>query len=117
MEQFNWTAIILGFAVGWVITKFIQGYLEAKNQVLREELAALISTYIFVKPEKHGDMIYLFDAYTDSFVAQGRTAEELAGNCKSRYPNKNILISKDYADQIDELKDTFEYVPPKDLTA
>lgn len=117
MEDFNWSAFIWGFVITWVIMRLFRGYLERKNQVLHEELVALVNTYIFVKPEKHGDMIYLFDAHTDSFVAQGRSVEELGRNCKSRYPNKNVVISSDYADQFDELKNAVEFTLSKDLTA
>lgn len=117
MEDFDFTTFFLSAVVTWIILKLFQGYLERKNQVLREELVALVKTYIFVKPEKHGDMIYLFDAHTDSFVAQGRSVEELGRNCKSRYPDKNIVISSDYADQFDELKNAVEFSKSKDLTA
>jgi len=43
-----------------------------------------------LKVETHGDMLYLFDKETDSFVCQGSTVQELATLAQK---NKNIAYA------------------------
>ena len=99
MEQINWTTVIIGFAVGWVITKFIQGYMEAKNQMLEAEIEALTKKVkqlvVRVNVEKHGDMFYLFEKETDQFVAQGRDLDEIKQILQTRFPQKTFFADDD----------------------
>jgi uncharacterized membrane-anchored protein YhcB (DUF1043 family) len=99
MEQINWSAIIVGFAVGWVITKLIQGYLEAKNLMLEAELDSLTKTIkesmIHVDIEKHGSVFYLFEKSTGNFIAQGTSFEEISKHCKERFKNKSVVASEE----------------------
>jgi hypothetical protein len=99
MEQFNWTAIILGFAIGWVITKFIQGYLEAKNLMLEAEIETLTKKVkervVRVTVERHGDIYYLYEKETDNFVAQGRDADEIKEILLKRLPNKTFFADEE----------------------
>ena len=48
---------------------------EVDNTINRE-LKELRDRFRLVKIEQHGDCLYLFDAQTDEFIAQGRTAQE-----------------------------------------
>jgi hypothetical protein len=99
MEQINWTAIILGFAIGWVITKLIQGYLEAKNLMLEAEIETLTKKVkervVRVTVERHGDIYYLYEKETDNFVAQGRDADEIKEILLKRWPNKTFFADEE----------------------
>ncbi len=103
MEQFNWTAIILGFAVGWIITKLVQGYLEAKNLMLEADIADLKErikdNFIHVDIEKHGQVFYLFEKETNRFIAQGTNFEEIATHCKERFKNKSVVATEEQMEQ------------------
>jgi hypothetical protein len=100
MEQINWTAIIVGFAVGWVITKLVQLYLQAKQEILVEEIKELSNhlknKIIHVNVEKHGSVFYLFEKDTNRFIAQGSDIDELKKRCADRF--KDIVIVADEDD-------------------
>lgn len=97
MEDFNWTGFIFWFFVGWAVLKFVQKYLEAKNEVLKEELEQLQKRvkdkFIQVNIEKHGDVYYLFEKETDRFIAQGTNMDELKAHCDARFKNKVIFAN------------------------
>ena len=93
---------VLVFAVVYFITKFVIrvaiAYFRSKNEIVEHAVSSIIKdTFIFVKPEQHGDMIYLYETETGRFVAQGKNKEELAMNCKSRYPTKNVVMTDEDA--------------------
>ena len=95
----------IGYLIARLIMSVITAWLKTKHESLRDELVKIASSYIFVKPEKHGDTIYLFDAHTDQFVAQGKTFVEIKAHCQKRFPDKNIIVSNDYIAQFSELKE------------
>jgi len=93
---------VLTFAVTYFVTKFIINvviaYFKLKGDDVEETVKTIIKdTFIFVKPEQHGDMIYLFETESDRFVAQGKNKEELFAACKARYPSKNVVMSDEDA--------------------
>lgn len=67
--------------------------LEEKNEELQQVLDKVKEVVHIVSVEKHGDYYYWFDADTDSFLAQGKTAEETITHLKSRFP-KHIFFVK-----------------------
>ena len=95
MEDFNWSGFIWGFIITWIILKLFQKYLEAKNEVLVEELEQLQKRvkdkFIQVNIEKHGDVYYLFEKETDRFIAQGTNMDELKAHCDARFKNKVVF--------------------------
>ncbi len=95
MEEFDWSWFIIGFVVTWVGMKFLQKYLEVKNEILREELEELQKKikekFIHVKIEKHGDLYYLFEKDTDRFIAQGSNMHELKLHCDARFKNSTVI--------------------------
>lgn len=96
----------IGYVCMRIVLYFTLQYLYRKNEDLKQQLVDLAGKFIFVKPEKHGDTIYLFDAHTDQFIAQGKTVSELKERCLQRFPDKNVVISNDYVNQFqEELKD------------
>lgn len=95
----------IGYLIARLIMSVITIWLKSKHESLKEELVKIASSYIFVKPEKHGDTIYLFDAHTDQFIAQGKTFTEIKAHCQKRFPDKNVIVSNDYLAQFSELKE------------
>ena len=61
-----------------ILGAMISQHLENKLKELDAEIAAIKKTYKRVKIEEHHDMFYLFNADTDEFIGQGRTAQEIA---------------------------------------
>jgi hypothetical protein len=96
---------LLGYIAARIVFHYLLKALHEKNEKLKQELVDLAKQYIFVKPERHGDMIYLFETDTDRFIAQGRTAQEIKAHCQQRFPDKNVVISSEYLKQYAELSD------------
>lgn len=89
--------IIVYFGIGYVIAKAIQSfsasYIEAHKEV-RDQLVKKISEVVHaVKVEQHGEITYWFDADSDSFIAQGRTQDEIVQMLKQRFPKHIFIIS------------------------
>jgi hypothetical protein len=99
MENFDWWSFIGYFLLGWVVMKIAQIYLEVKNRALAEEIDQLQqrieNRFIQVDIEKHGDVFYLFEKKTGSFVAQGTNMEQLKAHCDARFKNKVIFANDD----------------------
>ena len=100
--------ILFYFFVAYLIARFLlwlaYNYLHKQNEELKQQLVDVVKKFIFVIPEKHGDTIYLFDANTGQFVAQGKTVDELKSHCQLRFPDKNVVVSNDYVESFSELK-------------
>jgi hypothetical protein len=77
--------IIIWGAILWLASKFILFYVQAKNEVLKEELDKLTKQLndkiIHVKVEKHGSVFYLFEKDTHRFIAQGSDLNEVKKKC------------------------------------
>lgn len=99
MENFSIFNLLVGFAVGWLISKIIIGYLNAKNAMLDADIADLTEKIkqrvVSVVVERHGDIYYLYEKETDNFVAQGRDADEIRQILKNRWPNKTFFADED----------------------
>lgn len=97
MENFDWGTFFFYAAMGWVALKIFDIYLGVKNKQLEREIKSLQerieNRVINVKVEKHGDMFYLFDKRTDSFVAQGRTMEEVTQHVDSRFKGAKVVLA------------------------
>ena len=79
------TADLLFNAVIWAILIFFglrlltikaNERIQQRIETLDQEIADIRRRYREVKIEQHGDTLYLFDADTDQFIAQGRTADD-----------------------------------------
>jgi hypothetical protein len=71
------------YAIGWFIFNFVvrpwaQSRLEERIRELDQEIADIKKVYKRVKIEQYSDTFYLFDAETDQFIGQGRTAQEVS---------------------------------------
>lgn len=97
MENFDWGSFFFYAAMGWISMKILNIYLTAKNKELESQIQVLKdrieNRVISVKVEKHGDMFYLFDKKNDSFVAQGRTLEEVAKHVDERFKGTKVVFA------------------------
>jgi hypothetical protein len=99
MEDFNWTGFIFWSLIGWLSLKILQKYLEARNEILKEEIdqleKKLKERFIHVSVEKHGDIFYLYEKDSGQFIAQGKTMEELKSHCDQRFRRSVIIGNTD----------------------
>lgn len=99
MEDFNWTNFIIWSLVGWLSLKMLQRWLEARNEVLREELSQLEKKlkekFIHVSVEKHGELYYLYEKDSGQFIAQGKNMDELKEHCDQRFRRSVIIGNTD----------------------
>lgn len=76
------TEVLFWALVFWIAFRIlgtmIGQHLDNKLKELDAELTAIKKIYKRVKIEEHHDMFYLFNADTDEFIGQGRTAQEIA---------------------------------------
>ena len=81
LEAFFW------FLVFWFAFQIFGGmfnrHIETRIEKLNAEIEDIKKVYKRVKIEEHYDTFYLFDADTDEFLGQGRTAQEFADRLKT----------------------------------
>jgi hypothetical protein len=91
--------IVIFCVLIWLAAKFILFYLQAKNEILKEELDDLTKKLkdkiIHVNVEKHGSVFYLFEKETNRFIAQGSTINEIKDRCADRFKNSVIVADSD----------------------
>lgn len=87
--------MIIGFLVAHVIIRVINKYLEAKLKILQEVHEKVNTLIRAVRVEHHGDQTYWFDAENDTFIAQGRTRDEIVEVLKARWSKHIFLLSDD----------------------
>jgi hypothetical protein len=90
-------AVLFYFAfkiVMWLLGfgRFLNDVEEANDQV-KKYLASIIHP---VKSEQHGDVIYFFDADTNTFLAQGRDDAELAAALRARWRDHIFIVGEKY---------------------
>lgn len=104
MENFNIASFVFYALLTWLILRIIQGYLERKNQELQADIDLIKnkikSQIMIVNIEKHGDCYYLFDKETDTFVAQGKTVEEIKDAMQKRYPGKTFMANEKHLEEL-----------------
>lgn len=89
-----WTGVLFYMALGillnqfkiWLIKRLIKKVLDKKEE-----------DEIFLRLEKHGDMIYCYRKDTEEFIGQATTIEEICKLFKSKYPNNEGRILKEDA--------------------
>ena len=95
----NLVDIIFYCIIIWVVSKFVVLYLQAKNEILKEELDELTKKLkdkiIQVNVEKHGSVFYLFEKDTNRFIAQGSDINEIKQKCEDRFKNAVIVADSD----------------------
>jgi hypothetical protein len=59
-----------------MLRSYTQNYLQQRIAETETEIAEIQRRYREVKVEQHGDILYLFDAHNDQFIAQGQSAQD-----------------------------------------
>lgn len=81
IEAFFWALLF------WLALQVIGGmfnrHIETRIEKLNAEIDQIKRVYKRVKIEEHYDTFYIFDADTDEFLGQGRTAQEFADRLKN----------------------------------
>jgi hypothetical protein len=92
----TWDIVLICLII-WAVAKFVSLYLEAKNEILKEEIDELTqklkNKIIHVNVEQHGSVFYLFEKDTNRFIAQGSDINEIKQKCADRF--KDIVIVAD----------------------
>jgi len=91
--------IIFWWIVIWLVSKFILFYLQARQEVLKEEIDELAkqlkNKIIQVNVEKYGSVFYLFERDTNRFIAQGSDINEIKKKCEVRFKDAVIVADSD----------------------
>jgi len=81
-----------------LLINFVYGRKLKENKKELDEQIEKLKTYVHpVLVEQHGDMLYWFDGKTDQFLAQGKSADDIAAILKSRFPNHIFVVADDNA--------------------
>ena len=70
----------------WLIKRLIKKVLDKTEE-----------PEIFLRLEKHGDMLYCYRKDTEEFIGQAKTVEEISKIFKTRYPHNDGRILKEDA--------------------
>ena len=91
--------IIVWCAIIWLASKFFLFYLQARQEILREEIKELSNQLknkiIQVDVEKHGSVFYLYEKDTHRFIAQGSDINEVKKKCADRFKDAVIIADSD----------------------
>jgi hypothetical protein len=91
--------IIIWCLLIWLASKFFLFYLQAKNEILKEEIDDLTkklkNKIIHVNVEQHGNVFYLYERETDRFIVQGSDINEIKKKCADRFKDAVIVADSD----------------------
>lgn len=97
METF--VTIMIGVCLGWAFKAFHAEY-KLQKDIAEAELDAEESAktnkprdFLAYMKEDSG-IYYLYDRATDMFLAQGRTAEEIADKLADRFPGSKVWMTE-----------------------
>jgi hypothetical protein len=86
------TTILFFVAVGWVVWK-ISNAVSLTNAMDRLRVLEHLNSIIHeVKVETHDTVEYWFDNGDDTFLAQGKTLEEIINHLKARFPDHVFIL-------------------------
>jgi hypothetical protein len=78
----------LGALYGWKAhLRHVNRTVDSTLNRIEEELS---KTHIRIKIEKHLDVLYVYDAQTNAFMAQGKSRHELEQSLQKKYPGKRF---------------------------
>lgn len=83
----------------WVfVFSLVKGYFESRKEEIEQEVdelkEKLVKMIHFIKQERHGDLLYWFDAESDQFLGQGASVEEITEHVKNRFPTHIFIIQE-----------------------
>lgn len=86
---------ILVYAALRILNGLLTTLNEAKDQELQEFKDRLSKITHKVSVEKHGEMLYWFDADTDLFLGQGATDTDIVSIVQKRFPTHMFIMPDD----------------------
>lgn len=94
----NWDIVLICLVI-WAVAKIVGMYLQARQEILREEIKELSeqlkNKIIHVNVEQHGSVFYLFEKDTHRFIAQGINMNELREKCNVLFKDAVIIADED----------------------
>lgn len=94
----NWDIVLICLVI-WAVAKIVGMYLQARQEILREEIKELSeqlkNKIIHVNVEKYGSVFYLFEKDTHRFIAQGINMNELREKCNVLFKDAVIIADED----------------------
>lgn len=85
-------SVVVFFVIKWILDLFGLGADAINtNQEIKQYLHSIIHPVV---SERHGDIIYFFDADTKKFIAQGRNDAELVSALKARWQDHIFIIGE-----------------------
>jgi len=104
MENFDLGTFLFYAFLGWLTIRILHKYLERQNQEMKGRLPELKEkikkNIVPVTIEKHGDIYYAFERETNTFVAQGRTANEIREAMQKRFPEKTFMANEQHLKEL-----------------
>lgn len=106
--------VIVGIAIGLVAAYFLMQFLlalvmrrtEHQLESLVKSLEESISKAIPARVEEDGGVFYVYNAQDGSFLAQGRTLEELRDRISARWPDATVHVTEGETEVLERLKAT-----------
>ena len=88
--------LLLQLVCLYVVVRLVVGFFSAWNEAKQEVHDQLMKTLDeithVVSVEQHGEQTYWYDAATDSFIAQGKTLDDIISVVKSRFPTHFFFL-------------------------
>lgn len=80
------------FFVVYFVTRIVVNYRQFAGEYRKEIEDQVRRRVSIVSEEEHNGIYYWFDKDNDSFIAQGRTSEELLAHIKERFKTEHIFV-------------------------
>ena len=94
----SWDIVLICLVI-WAVAKIVGMYLQARQEILREEIKELSeqlkNKIIHVNVEKYGSVFYLYEKDTHRFIAQGINMNELREKCNFLFKDAVIIADED----------------------
>jgi len=87
----SWFWIVLLWAMiffTWLWSRRI----EREIKSVEKDVQIILDKILFMRVEKHNDLMFAYDASSGDFVCQGNSMEELNTNFGIRYPDRRGII-------------------------
>ena len=98
----NWDIVLICLVI-WAVAKIVGMYLQARQEILREEIKGLSeklkNKIIHVNVEKYESVFYLYEKNTHRFIAQGINMNELREKCNVLFKDAIIVADSDVLKQ------------------
>jgi hypothetical protein len=92
-DTYFWVLLVVGF---WAIIWYWVQRVRRDVEQIHEDVQRLINKIIFMRVEKHSNVIFAYNALNNEFVCQGKNMDELSQHFGSRFPgHKGVIVKPD----------------------